>query len=217
MCCGNNSTKLPIGPIGPPGLQGVPGPTGPQGPQGIQGLTGPAGAVGLTGPQGNTGATGPQGPQGPEGPQGPTGPQGPAGAGFVYYQAKSSLGDGPEGVDGTNTSYTYEATINIGVTGKYIVNVDIDVLTMYYNTARSGAGYVLVHLLKNNSYIGESSKYGIRNLAGALIVSPKLCRFLSLTAGDTLKVSLLYVSSFNDEGAGCYYSQTVIIAQQVGV
>ena len=203
MCCGNNSTKLPIGPIGPPGIQGVPGPTGPQGPQGIQGLTGPAGAVGLTGPQGNTGATGPQGPQGPGGPPGPTGPQGPAGAGFVYYQAKSSLEDGAEGVDGTNTSYTYEATINIGVTGKYIVNVDIDVLTMYYNT--------------KDVIEAKSSKYGIRNLAGALIVSPKLCRFLSLTAGDTLKVSLLYVSNFNDEGAGCYYSQTSIIAQQVGV
>ena len=217
MCCEENSSKLPIGPPGPPGATGPQGPTGltgATGPAGPQGATGAPGATGLQGPIGLTGATG---PQGPIGPQGPTGPQGPAGAGFVYYQAKSSIGDTSEGVDGTNTSYTYEATINIGVTGKYIVNVDIDVLTMYYNTARSGAGYVFVHLLKNNSYIGESSKYGIKNLAGALIVSPKLCRFLSLTAGDTLKVSLLYVSSFNDEGAGCYYSQTSIIAQQVGV
>ena len=217
MCCEENSSKLPIGPPGPPGATGPQGPTGltgPAGPAGPQGATGAPGATGLQGPIGLTGATG---PQGPIGPQGPTGPQGPAGAGFVYYQAKSSIGDTGEGVDGTNTSYTYEATINIGVTGKYIVNVDIDVLTMYYNTARSGAGYVFVHLLKNNSYIGESSKYGIRNLAGALIVSPKLCRFLSLTAGDTLKVSLLYVSSVNDEGADCYYSQTIIIAQQVGV
>lgn len=217
MCCGNNSTKLPIGPIGPPGIQGVPGPTGPQGPQGIQGLTGPAGAVGLTGPQGNTGATGPQGPQGPEGPQGPTGPQGPAGAGFVYYQAKSSIGDVAAGVDSTNTSYTYAATINIGVTGKYVINVDIDTLRMNYGIARAGAGYVLVHLLKNNSYIGEASLYGIKNLAGALFVSPKLCRFLSLTAGDTLKVSLLYVTAYNDEYADAVNSQTIIIAQQVGV
>lgn len=217
MCCEENSSKLPIGPPGPPGATGpqgptgLTGPTGPQGPQGIQGITG---QQGIQGPIGLTGATG---PQGPIGPQGPTGPTGPPGAGFVYYQAKSSLGDVVDGVDGTNTSYTYAATINIGVTGKYIVNVDIDTLYMNYNIARSDAGRVLVHILKNNTYIGEAATYGIRNLAGALLVSPKLCRFLSLTAGDTLKVSLLYISSYNDEGAGVSYSQTSIIAQQVGV
>lgn len=217
MCCEENSSKLPIGPPGPPGATGPQGPTGltgpvgPQGPQGIQGITG---QQGIQGPIGLSGATG---PQGPIGPQGPTGPQGPPGAGFVYYQAKSSLGDVVDGVDGTNTSYTYAATINIGVTGKYVVNVDIDTLYMNYNIARPDAGRVLVHILKNNNYIGEAATYGITNLAGVRYESPKLCRFLSLTAGDTLKVSLLYISSYNDEGAGVSYSQTSIIAQQVGV
>ena len=86
--------------------------------------------------------------QGPIGPQGPTGPTGPTGSGFVYYQAKSTLGDVADGVDGINTSYTYAATITIGVTGKYVVNVDIDTLYMNYNIARSDAGRVLVHILK---------------------------------------------------------------------
>lgn len=217
MCCEENSSKLPIGPPGPPGA------TGPQGPTGLTGATGPAGpqgatgAPGATGLQGPIGLTGAAGPQGPIGPQGPTGPQGPAGAGFVYYQAKSSIGDVSAGVDSSNTSYTYAATINIGVSGKYVINVDVDTLRMSYGVARAGAGYVLVHLLKNNSYIGEASTYGIKNLAGALLVSPKLCRFLSLTAGDTLKVSLLYITAYNDEYADASFSQTVLIAQQVGV
>lgn len=217
MCCEENSSKLPIGPPGPPGPTGPQGPTGltgATGPQGPQGATGAPGATGLQGPIGLTGATG---LQGPIGPQGPTGPQGPAGSGFVYYQAKSTLGDVADGVNSIVTSYTYAATINIAVTGKYVVNVDIDTLYMYYNTARSDAGKVLVHILKNNSYIGEAATYGITNLAGVKRESPKLCRFLSLTAGDTLKVSLLYISSYNDEGAGVAYSQTSIIAQQVGV
>lgn len=217
MCCEENSSKLPIGPPGLPGIQGPQGPTGLTGATGPQGPIGPQGTTGLQGPQGPIGLTGATGPQGPIGPQGPTGPQGPPGAGFVYYQAKSTIGDQSVGVDGTNTSYTYDATINIAVTGKYIVNVDIDKLAIYYNVARSNAGYVYVHLLKNNSYIGESSQYRIVNLAGVHYVSPKLCRYLSLTAGDTLKVSLLYNSSYNDEGAGAAFSQTVIIAQQVGV
>lgn len=221
MCCqDNNSTKLPIGPIGPTGPQGIPGPTGPAGatgPTGPQGVQGPPGATGATGNTGPTGPQGPIGPQGPTGPVGPQGPTGPAGSAFVYYTSKATL---PEGsfVSSTNLSLDYTNTLNIGVSGKYLIHVDINQVSMSYPVARSNAGFLGIHIIKNGVLIGEVVYYGVSNTVTSIFVSPKMCRLLTLVNGDIIKVRAVYLNAVNaDEFVQLANSELTLTAQQIGI
>ncbi len=220
MCCGeNNSTKLPIGPQGatgaqgPPGIQGPKGDTGNVGPQGIQGPQGPIGPIGLTGP------TGPQGIQGNIGPQGPiglTGPTGPAGQAFVYYTTKTTLPDGTV-ITPITISQDFTNLITIGVSGKYLINLDIDQILISYVVARSSAARALVHLKKNGSLIGEAVVYTMKNSVCIYGVSPKMCRVLTLVPTDTLQVTVVLDTPNADEGISLSLSQCVLTAQQIGL
>ena len=221
MCCGNNSTKLPIGPIGPHGPPGAPGPAGPQGPQGDQGLTGPVGPIGLTGPQGNTGATGPQGPIGPPGatgPIGPTGATGPAGQNFVYLSTSSSFIDTQivGGIAPSVVNYP-GAGITITTPGKYLIHVSVNFFRLVYEVARSTSGTAYVHILKNNSTIGQAITFRVTDNAGTFLYSPSMTRLLTLAATDNIKIQISYVSPNTDDYVDADASECWVVAQQIGV
>ena len=232
------------GSTGPTGSDGPQGPTGSTGRDGSTGRTGPTGRDGSTGPTGHTGSAGQPGTTGPTGSQGSQGPTGPISTGIfpssrfntpLTEQTISPSDGNPAYVlfDTSGTSqnlYDYDnsnsyyyvtpggASITIGVTGYYNVNInilaessDVPGQIAFQATNQSGPiGYnpgnptmppICTLLLNMNSSIIPTTSFYISagsSSANCYLKGGDLLRIAAVTAttvkiDNTSSISLIYL------------------------